>query len=59
MKTTWFLFSYARSDDEAFVRRLHANPTTAGFQVWLDLTTGPFDQRVQELIRNLKTREME
>lgn len=26
---------------------------------WFDLTTGPFDQRVQELIRNPKTREME
>jgi len=26
---------------------------------WFDLTTGPFDERVEELIRNLKTREME
>jgi len=26
---------------------------------WFDLTTGPFEERVEELIRNLKTREME
>jgi hypothetical protein len=26
---------------------------------WFDLTTGPFQERVDELIRNLKTREME
>lgn len=26
---------------------------------WFDLATGPFDERVEELIRNLKTREME
>ncbi len=26
---------------------------------WFDLTTGPFDERVEELIRNLKTRDME
>ena len=25
---------------------------------WFDLTTGPFDDRVEELIRNLKSREM-
>lgn len=33
-------------------------PQLADIQ-WFDLTTGPFDQRAQELIRNLKTREME
>ncbi len=26
---------------------------------WFDLTTGPFEERVEELIRSLKTREME
>ncbi len=26
---------------------------------WFDLTTGPFEERMEELIRNLKTREME
>ena len=26
---------------------------------WFDLTTGPFEERVEDLIRNLKTREME
>ena len=26
---------------------------------WFDLTTGPFDERVEELIRNLKIRDME
>jgi hypothetical protein len=30
----------------------------AGIQ-YFDLTTGPFEERVEELIRNLKTREME
>lgn len=59
MKTHRIFISYARGDDEPFVRRLHADLTAAGFQVWFDLTTGPFDQRVHELIRNLKTREME
>jgi hypothetical protein len=26
---------------------------------WFDLTTGPFEERVEALIQNLKTREME
>lgn len=33
-------------------------PHLANLQ-WFDLTTGPFDARVEELIRSLKTREME
>ena len=33
-------------------------PQLANIQ-WFDLTTGRFDERVQELIRSLKTREME
>ncbi len=27
--------------------------------LWFDLTTGPFEERVEELVRSLKTREME
>jgi hypothetical protein len=30
------ILSYARNDDEAFVRRLHADLTCAGFDVWFD-----------------------
>lgn len=33
--TSVFL-SYARSDDERFVRRLQADLTAAGFEVWFD-----------------------
>lgn len=35
MPATIFL-SYARADDEPFVRRLHGDLTQAGFDVWLD-----------------------
>jgi hypothetical protein len=38
--------------------RVALPPHLANIQ-WFDLTTGPFDERIQELIRNLKTREME
>lgn len=34
------------------------SPQLANIQ-WFDLTTGPFEARVEELIRSLKTREME
>ena len=34
------------------------SPHLANLQ-WFDLTTGPFDARVEALIRSLKTREME
>ena len=33
-------------------------PQLANIQ-WFDLTTGPFEERVEELIRNLKARDME
>jgi len=33
-------------------------PQRANIQ-WFNLTTGPFEERVEELIRSLKTREME
>jgi hypothetical protein len=33
---TRIFLSYARDDDEAFVKRLHADLTAAGFTVWLD-----------------------
>lgn len=38
--TSVFL-SYARSDDEPFVRRLHDRLTQAGFRVWFDRLSMP------------------
>jgi len=47
--------SYARSDDEAFVRRLHADMTSAGFDVWFDRVSMParqltFHQEIRDAI---------
>lgn len=55
MKPSLFL-SYARGDDEAFVRRLHANLTAAGFDVWFDRVNMPsrsltFHQEIADAIR--------
>jgi WD40 repeat protein len=49
--------SYARDDDEAFVRRLYADLTSAGFTVWFDreslLSRGlSFHQEIKDAIRN-------
>jgi hypothetical protein len=41
--TSVFL-SYARSDDEAFVRRLYADLTKARFDVWFDRVSMPSRQ---------------
>ena len=38
--TSLFL-SYARNDDEPFVRRLYADLTAAGFDVWFDRVSMP------------------
>ena len=48
--------SYARGDDEAFVRRLHADLTNAGFTVWFDrealMSRGlTFHQEIEDAIR--------
>ena len=48
--------SYARGDDEAFVRRLHADLTKAGFTVWFDreslMARGlTFHQEIKDAIR--------
>ncbi|MBP7828686.1 MAG: TIR domain-containing protein [Kiritimatiellae bacterium] len=48
--------SYARGDDEAFVRRLHADLTASGFEVWFDreslLSRGlTFHQEIKDAIR--------
>ena len=37
---TRVFLSYARGDDEAFVRRLHADLTKAAFTVWFGRATG-------------------
>jgi len=47
--------SYARNDDEAFVRRLHADLTDAGFDVWFDRVSMParqlpFHQEIRDAI---------
>jgi len=34
--STRVFLSYARGDDETFVKRLHADLTAAGFTVWFD-----------------------
>ena len=48
--------SYARSDDEPFVKRLHADLTAAGFKVWFDrealMSRGlNFHQEIKDAIR--------
>ncbi len=48
--------SYARGDDEAFVRRLHADLAAAGFTVWFDreslMSRGlTFHQEIRDAIR--------
>ena len=35
-RATRVFLSYARGDDEPFVRRLHDDLTAAGFQIWFD-----------------------
>ncbi len=35
-RATRVFLSYARGDDEPFVRRLQADLTAVGFQVWFD-----------------------
>jgi hypothetical protein len=47
--------SYARKDDEAFVQRLHADLTRAGFDVWFDRASMPsrqltFHQEIRDAI---------
>ena len=41
---TSIFLSYARGDDEAFVRRLYAGLTAAGFSVWFDRVSMPARQ---------------
>ena len=52
---TSIFLSYARIDDEAFVRRLHADLTSAGFDVWFDRVSMPsrqltFHQEIRDAI---------
>jgi WD40 repeat protein len=52
---TSIFLSYARSDDEAFVHRLHADLTRAGFDVWFDRVSMParqltFHQEIRDAI---------
>src|ERR1035441_7800749 len=54
--TTRVFLSYARGDDETFVRRLHADLTNAGFTVWFDreslMSRGlSFHQEIKDAIR--------
>jgi hypothetical protein len=42
---TSIFLSYARADDEAFVRRLYADLTSAGFDVWFDRVSMPSRQQ--------------
>ena len=53
---TRIFLSYARSDDEPFVRRLHTDLTAAGFTVWFDreslMSRGlTFHQEIKDAIR--------
>lgn len=53
---TSIFLSYARADDEAFVRRLYADLTADGFTVWLDreslISRGlTFHQEIKDAIR--------
>ena len=41
---TSIFLSYARNDDETFARRLHADLTSAGFDVWIDRVCMPAQQ---------------
>jgi hypothetical protein len=52
--TSVFL-SYARNDDEAFVRRLYTDLIKAGFDVWFDRVSMPsrqltFHQEIRDAI---------
>lgn len=52
---TKIFLSYARNDDEPFVRRLHDDLTTAGFTVWFDRVSMPtrnltFHQEIRDAI---------
>jgi len=52
---TSIFLSYARDDDEAFVHRLHADLTNAGFNVWFDRVSMParqlpFPQEIRDAI---------
>jgi hypothetical protein len=52
--TSVFL-SYARDDDEAFVRRLYGDLTSAGFDVWFDRVSMPsrqltFHRKIRDVI---------
>jgi WD40 repeat protein len=52
---TSIFLSYARDDDEAFARRLHADLTKAGFDVWFDRVSMPsrqltFHQEIRDAI---------
>ena len=54
--TTIFL-SYARGDDEPFVRRLYEDLTQRGFDVWFDRVSMPsrqltFHQEIKDAIRS-------
>ena len=54
--STRVLLSYAREDDEAFVKRLYADLTNAGFTVWFDreslMSRGlSFHQEIKDAIR--------
>src|ERR1019366_10684894 len=53
---TRVFLSYARDDDEPFVKRLHADLTKAGFTVWFDreslMSRGlSFHQEIKDAIR--------
>jgi hypothetical protein len=56
---TSIFLSYARSDDEAFVHRLHADLTRAGFDVWFDRVSMPARQLafLQEIRDAIAARE--
>ena len=52
---TSIFLSYARSDDEAFARRLCADLSSAGFDVWFDRVSMPsrqlpFHQEIRDAI---------
>ncbi len=53
--TTNIFLSYARGDDEPFVKRLHADLSTAGFNIWFDRVSMPsrrltFHQEIRDAI---------
>jgi hypothetical protein len=52
---TSIFLSYARDDDEAFVKRLYTDLTKAGFDVWFDRVSMParqltFHQEIRDAI---------